>query len=161
MGSRSVQTEVLFEDYDISTVDGVIGALYDVISFERGDDQDWDKFRKLFIEEAQLIQVSGSDYSTMSVEDYISNFKENRTSGSILAFQEEELHREVDQFGPMAQVYSTYKTTFQLADGPSEARGINSIQLLQKEDRWWIVNIVWTGETDQTNIPDQYLSGSN
>jgi hypothetical protein len=160
MGSGSIQSEILFGDHDLSTIDGTIEALYDVISFQRGGDQDWEVFRELFIEEAQLIQIGGSGYQAMSPEDYISNFKKNRTAGKILAFQEDELHRKVDRFGLMAQVYSTYQTTLTTPDGPAKARGINSIQLMKKEDRWWVVNIVWTGETDDYSIPSEYLSGS-
>ena len=38
------------------------------------------------------------------------------------------------------------------------ARGINSIQLLNDGNRWWIMNIYWSSETEANPIPDKYLS---
>jgi hypothetical protein len=35
--------------------------------------------------------------------------------------------------------------------------GINSIQLIFDGNRWWIVNIYWTGETKENPIPKKYL----
>jgi len=36
-------------------------------------------------------------------------------------------------------------------------RGINSIQLLNDDNRWWIINIYWTQESEENPIPDMYL----
>ncbi|MGK0428346.1 MAG: hypothetical protein ACJAUR_002467 [Ulvibacter sp.] len=36
-------------------------------------------------------------------------------------------------------------------------RGINSIQLLDDGNRWWIVNIYWTQESEENPIPNEYL----
>ncbi|MDO5968853.1 hypothetical protein Q4Q35_03455 [Flavivirga aquimarina] len=36
-------------------------------------------------------------------------------------------------------------------------RGINSIQLLNDGDRWWVINIYWTQETEAKTIPIKYL----
>jgi hypothetical protein len=36
-------------------------------------------------------------------------------------------------------------------------RGINSIQLLNDGERWWVINIYWTQESDEKAIPEEYL----
>ena len=60
-------------------------------------------------------------------------------------FFETEIHRDVQQFGSMAHVWSTYESR-QKADGPVIDRGINSIQLYFDGTRWWIAAVMWQDE---------------
>ena len=87
------------------------------------------------------------------VESYILN------SGAFFeksAFYETELGRRVNQFGNIAQVFSAYQFTLEKG-GEVKARGINSIQLIKDQGRWWIANIHWDSETDSEKIPIEYL----
>ena len=36
-------------------------------------------------------------------------------------------------------------------------RGINSIQLMNDGERWWIINIFWMQESEEHPIPEAYL----
>jgi hypothetical protein len=36
-------------------------------------------------------------------------------------------------------------------------RGINSIQLLYDDSRWWIVTVYWQHESPEDPIPEKYL----
>ena len=74
-------------------------------------------------------------------------------------FFEKEISREVETFGNVTHVFSTYETFRTAEDSTPFMRGINSIQLLNDGERWWIVNIYWTGETDKNKIPKKYLKG--
>lgn len=143
----------------VSSLDAIIDNLYDVISGEKGEARDWDLFRYLFHEEAKLIPSgkrkdgsAGARY--MSPEDYINS------SGNYLVqngFFEKEIHCEVQAFGTKTHVFSTYESYRSEADTEPFARGINSIQLLNDGERWWILNIYWTGETDDNPLPEAYL----
>jgi hypothetical protein len=31
------------------------------------------------------------------------------------------------------------------------------VQLLEKDGRWWIVNVFWDNETEDNRIPEEYL----
>jgi hypothetical protein len=55
-------------------------------------------------------------------------------------------------------VFSAYETRFTAPNGPVGERGINSIQLLRHEDRWWITNLVFDTETASNPIPPRYLN---
>ena len=57
----------------------------------------------------------------------------------------------------MAHVFSTYEAYKSASDQKPFMRGINSIQLIFDGNRWWIVNIYWTGETKENPIPKKYL----
>ena len=142
---------------DVESIDAIILALYDVISGPAGEKRDWDRMRSLFIDGARLIptgrrQNGKGGHRVMSVEDYIS-------SGSWLeenGFFETEVSRKTDQFGNIAQVFTTYESR-RTPEAEPFMRGINSFQLWHDGDRWWVVSIFWENETPENPIPDQYL----
>ena len=141
------------------TLDSTIETLYAVISGEIGEKRDWDLFRYLFNENAQLIPSGKNKEGKigarfMTPDDYVTS------SGAYLeenGFFEKEISREVDTFGNITQIFSTYESYRSEADEKPYTRGINSIQLLNDGTRWWIINIYWTGETDENPIPKEYL----
>ena len=90
----------------------------------------------------------------MTSDDYIEN------NGNWLienGFFEKEIHRTVNTFGSITQVFSTYESFHSESDSNPFMRGINSIQLLNDGNRWWIINIYWKQETEDNPIPDMYL----
>jgi hypothetical protein len=96
---------------DVSSLDAIMRAVYDVISGDAGQKRDWDRFRTLFHKDAKMIP-SGKNPQTgvqgarfLTPEEYITR------SGPMLeqnGFHERELARHVDQYGNIAQVFSTY-----------------------------------------------------
>ena len=143
----------------VQTLDSTIENLYAVISGEKGEARDWELMRYLFHPDARLIPSGKKEDDTfgaryMTVDDYIN------TSGDWLienGFFEKEIHREVNTFGNITQAFSTYESFRSEADELPFARGINSIQLLNDGNRWWIINIYWTQESEQNPIPEAYL----
>ncbi|WP_223033269.1 hypothetical protein [Hanstruepera marina] len=142
-----------------SSIDSLITNLYSVISGEKGEERNWNLMKHLFYANSKLIPTGRNkegDFLAryMTVDDYIN------TSGKWLTdngFFEKEIHRTVDVFGNIAQVFSTYEAFNSEADEKPFMRGINSIQLLFDENRWWIVNIFWMQETPNNPIPEMYL----
>ncbi|MGB7844073.1 MAG: hypothetical protein WBL63_00530 [Candidatus Acidiferrum sp.] len=143
---------------DVASRDAIVAALYDSISGPAGD-RDWDRFRSLFIPEAQLIasfkkKDGGLGYKAMTVQGYIDGagkyFKEH-------AFYEREISRKVETFSSITHIFSTYESR-NTADGKPFERGINSMQLFNDGSRWWIVDVYWSGETPESPIPERYLS---
>ena len=143
---------------DVKSIDGIIAALYDVISGEAGKKRNWERFKILFKPEAKLC-ATGKDaqnnvrFLAMSVEQYIER------SGAQLeknGFFETEIGRKTDTFGLVTQVFSTYQSKMKI-DGEVFMRGINSIQLVYDDKRYWIVNILWNNETPKNPIPPKYL----
>ncbi|MGI9542981.1 MAG: hypothetical protein ACR2MX_06950 [Cyclobacteriaceae bacterium] len=145
--------------HDVASMDMILKVLYEVISGEKEVKRDWPRFLNLFAPGAQLIPTrpDGNGKPTldmMSPQEYID------LAGAYLesnGFFEVEIARKVDKFGPIVQVFSTYESKHSASDQEPFARGINSIQLLNDGDRWWIVNIYWTSETDKLSIPEVYL----
>ncbi|THD69171.1 hypothetical protein E7Z59_02240 [Robertkochia marina] len=146
----------------VSSLDGTLETLYAVISGEKGEARAWDLFRYLFHADAKLIptrkDTEGRDSAKyMSVEEYI------ESSGRYLVengFFEKEIHRTTESFGPITHVFSTYESYHSRKDDEPFARGINSIQLLNDGERWWVVNIYWSAESPSLSIPKEYLPGN-
>ncbi len=72
-------------------------------------------------------------------------------------FFEHSIHNEVEQFGNIVQIWSTYESRHNADDPKPFARGINSFQLLKDGDRYWVVNIFWDAESPTNPIPAKYL----
>ena len=140
-------------------MDSIVAAVYDVISGPAGQQRDWNRFQSLFISGARLIPTGKRPDATvytarvLSPEDYVS-----RASGTFAqqGFYEKEVARRVEQWGNIAQVFSTYESRHAPGDQPF-ARGINSFQLLNDGHRWWIVTIYWQAENKDVPLPPEML----
>lgn len=155
----TVRDSIAPDPKDVGSMNGILTALYDVISGPAGQKRNWDRMRTLFIPEARLIPTGkradgSSGHKVMNLEDYIN------TSGPVLekmGFFETEIHRTVEEFGAVVHVFSTYESRKTKEDEKSFMRGINSIQLWNDGTRWWVVTIFWQNETPQLPIPAKYL----
>jgi len=143
----------------VQTLDDAINSLYSVISGEKDVKRDWDFFKFLFKPGAKLIPSAKKDSlyvaRYLSPEDYINS------SGKWLlenGFFEKEISRKVEQFGNIAHVFSTYEAFNSESDEAPFMRGINSIQLLYDNQRWWILNVYWMQESAEHPIPEVYLN---
>ena len=144
---------------DVSSPDAIIAALYDVISGPAEQPRDWDRFRSLLTPTCQLIPIQRNQQGThrhiaLTAERYITNagayFDQN-------SFYEVEIARKTDRYGNLIHVFSTYESYHNKDDETPFMRGINSIQLIYEQDRWWIANIAWQPEWEDLAIPDTYL----
>ncbi|HVF73164.1 MAG TPA: hypothetical protein VM940_16300 [Chthoniobacterales bacterium] len=146
----------------VSSVDAIINTAYDVISGPAGKARDWDRERALFLPGARLIPTAtkaGDNASALApqildVEDYI---KRVEPFFGAKGFYEKEIARRTEEFGRIAQVWSTYESRHNESDPEPFMRGINSFQLFNDGARWWIVNIYWQHESAEHPIPDKYL----
>ena len=144
---------------DVASLDAIMAALYEVISGDAGVKRDWDRFRYLFVEDARLIPTGKNQegevgFRIMSPDGYAER------SGAWLeenGFHEVEIHRVVEEYGSLVHLFSTYESYRSKADEEPFARGINSIQLMNDGDRWWILHIYWLGETEELPLPEKYL----
>ena len=149
---------------DVKSPEAILNAVYDVISGGKGQQRDWNRMRSLFTPDARLIPAinvpatagkpAHVDAVFLTIDDYIA-----RSSGKMTAngFFERSIHNDVEQFGNIVQIWSTYESRHNTDDAKPFARGINSFQLLNDGSRYWIVNIFWDAETPDHPIPHRYL----
>lgn len=148
---------------DVSSVGAVLDAYYASISGAKGQPRDWDRFQSLFVAEARFISLkpSGPEEArpfAMPTSQYVEFNKAYFERGG---YYEWDIHREIDQYGGIAQVFSTYESR-RAADEEPYARGINSFQLIFDGKRWWITTLSWQREEPGGEpIPAQYLPESS
>lgn len=151
---------------DHASIDAIINAAYDGISGAAGQPRDWERERSLFYPGARLIPTakepgtSGRDLEPqmLGVEDYIARAQVYFERDG---FYEKEIARRTEQFGRIAHVWSTYESRHSESDPEPFMRGINSIQLFNDGERWWIVTIYWQHESLQHPLPNKYLETLN
>ena len=145
---------------DVSSLDGIMAAVYDVISGPAGQKRDWDRMRSLFAPGARLIPTGkrpdgSSVLLVWTVDQYITS------SGPLLekdGFFEKEIGRHEDRYGDIVQVFSAYESKHKPDDAQPFARGVNSFQLRYDGSRWWVVSIFWEGERPDNPIPAEFLT---
>jgi len=142
---------------DVSSIDAIVNAIYQTISFHKGEEPNWDRFRALFSPGAPLIRITQDGVIKMDLEGFIVSFTERIRAGLIKSFREAEISRKTDAFGGMAQVFSSYVKTVNPDDSESSVRGINCIQLYYDGQRWWVSSLLWEDERADNRIPHKYL----
>jgi hypothetical protein len=142
---------------DVSTLDGIIAAFYEVISGPAGSPRQWSRDRTLYIPEIKFVALEerrGKPFARIvSHQEYVDWTNDSMVRGG---FFEREVHRVTQTFGNIAHIFSTYESR-QKADGPIIARGINSIELYFDGARWWITAAQWQDENRRQPIPKEFL----
>lgn len=144
---------------DVAGIDSIVKALYDVISGPAMTKRDWNRMRSLFVPGARMVALGRNSqgdarFRQMTVDEYIT------LNGPFLeggGFFEKEIGRKTDQFGNIAQIFSTYEAREKLEDAKPMMRGINSLQLLNDGKRWWIVSVLWQAEDKDLSLPSKYM----
>ena len=143
---------------DVSSLDGIVKAYYEVISAPAGRPREWSRDRTLYVPDVRFVEIreikdGGVRALVESHQQYV-----DRTDAPLVrgGFDEREIHRVTQQFGSIANVFSTYESR-RTAGGPVIARGINSLQLFHDGKRWWIASATWQDESRGRPIPKEYL----
>jgi len=159
--SFSLKTTAQSDTYasKVTTLDSTIKTLYAVISGEKGQVRDWKLFNYLFKPEAKLIPT-GTNKEGVHLARFMSPQEYINTSGKWLVengFFEKEIARSIHKFGNIAQVFTTYEAYNHLNKTKPFMTGINSIQMLYDNNRWWIINVYWQQASKTNPIPKEYL----
>ncbi len=142
---------------DVSTVDGMIRALYECVSFLPGKQPDYARLRTILHPRAVIAPPRGDRAGELIIHDIESFIAESRlgvisTGLEGRGFYERETARRTQTFGNIVSVFSTYESRHQESDPAPIQRGINSIELMKDARRWWVVAISWDVETPSNRI---------
>lgn len=145
---------------DVASIDAIVTALYETVQRAPGARFQWDRARTLFHPTARLIpnpEQTGGVGRVLTLEEFIAWIDGVTTFGGPqdLGFAEEEIAHVTERFGDIAHRFSTYQKHF-WGDDEILGRGINSIQLLWRDGRWWITNIIWDEESGAGPLPARY-----
>lgn len=146
---------------DVASVDAIVAAMYALISGPPGE-RDWDRLRHLYLPGARLIPTGArpngdTGLRVMDVEQYIDSVRRHLAQQG---FFETEIARRTERYGALVHAFSTYESRHAAGDPQPFLRGINSLQLLWRDGRWWVVTVFWDNESPANPIPARYLPGA-
>jgi hypothetical protein len=136
------------------TAEGLVGALYESVTFEAGSTPDWDHVRSMFIDEAVIVlRTSRDDTTVFSVEGFVGDFVKfiERADAGRTGFSERIIRTKPMVFGDMAHVLVLYEASIPGSLRPPSLRpqdaavrvmqGVDSFSLVRKHGRWWIAAV--------------------
>jgi hypothetical protein len=127
----------------LQTADGTVAELYKLVTFEAGASADWDKVKSLFLEQAVVVLRAARDkHSVSSVDGFVEDFVRfaERPAVKEKGFTERIVRTSSTIYGDIAHVLVLYEA--HVIDSPRPPqRGVDSFELVRKDDRWWIVSI--------------------
>lgn len=155
IGASDAQADAQASDWQ--TPQSIVQAMYEVVSADAGEARDWERYRALFIEGAQLSVALdskiGSGIMAMSAEDLIA---QTDAAYATTGFHELPLVTRVEQHGLMASELSSFEVRLRRDDPAPMMRGLNHFQLLNDRERWWIVSNVGVMETARAPLPEEF-----
>ncbi|MEA3496199.1 MAG: hypothetical protein U9R42_09215 [Bacteroidota bacterium] len=136
-----------YDSFEVKSINNIISTVYELISGHAGD-RDWVKFKALFCSNAQFtslkINEKGKEvFFRGGIDDYIAYLK------PILKeydYYEKETGRSIQESGNIAQVFSMFESIMLEDNTPENRKGANCFQLIYKNNRWWIINVLWNNE---------------
>jgi predicted metalloprotease with PDZ domain len=138
---------------DVASIDAIIKATYEVISGPAGP-RNWNRFHSLFLPDAQMGAMAMTPAGQAAFRSITPQGYQKSNAPFFLqnGFYEEELNRNVLQFGNVATVQSSYQFRF-TPSGKVEQRGVNYFTLVKSNGRWWVSNLVWQDEEKNLPLP--------
>ena len=141
---------------DVSTIDGIVKAFYEVISGGKGIERQWGRDKTLYMPDVRFVGMSEQGgkirASVMNHHQYVNGSNEFFVKEG---FTEREINRVIRKFGNIAHVFSTYE--FWTESSKEKTRGVNSIELFWDGTRWWISSANWDEERPNNPIPKEFL----
>lgn len=134
----------------LQSPEGVVRELYRLVCVPVGGASDWDAVRALFIPEAVIVlRVSKDATSTFTLQGWIDDFIAFNTKAKSgeRGFEEKIVRMSPTVFRDIAHVLVLYETRM-LDWTRAPSRGVDSIELIRRDGRWWIAAIT-------NDIPDE------
>ncbi len=145
---------------DVGSMDAIICALYASISGPKGQPRDFARLRSIVAPEVRFVPTGrAGDGSARYTSRNIDEFIEASGPGLMAnGFYEAEIGRTSTSFGSVWHVMSAYDSRRTLEDPKPFQRGVNSIQLFNRGDRWYVLSVMWDVERPDLPIPAELLA---
>ncbi len=150
--STSTLSSENYSDSDVLSLDGIINAYYKVVSGPKGFKYDTKKDQFIHAANAIITRFNEvGEFQRHTLLDEQKPLLEPYSEG----LYEVEVNRVVEEYGHIAHVWSTFEMR-ESPDSNAFLRGVNSISLYFKDDRWWIAS--WSTQyEDDVKVPKKYL----
>ena len=145
---------------DWRSPEAIVDALYQTISAGPGEQRDWDRFRELFFDNAEmLMSIETPGFSGILASDIDTIVIQTEQAYGKTGFYELELNKQIELYGNMASVYSSFEVKYKASDKQPLMKGLNHFQLLFDGDRWWIISNISTIDNKQNKVSEMLKQG--
>lgn len=143
------------------TPEGLIEALYGMVSIDPGAEPDWNMFRDVFLEEALLVfsPRGNQPMRPMSLDGFIQDWRDFWRDAELeeRGFYETIAAMKVTEFGSLAHGFVIFEPRFGEGGPDIQLRGLDSIELAHDGTRWWVAAITTDFEGPNKTIPDDIV----
>lgn len=143
----------------IAAIDTLTTDFYNHISFKNSVVPDANVLSDIFHGAGVMINNSFEIPQEYTAEAFIQDLESQVALGETKQYLQREIASKTEMFGKVAQRVSVYEYTFSDYEPEAMPRGINFIQYIKIEDRWFITSMVWTDENENYQIPHEWLAG--
>ena len=142
---------------DVSTIEAIVRASYEVISGPAGTARQWRRDSTLYAPGATFTALGERDGKPRSVTMTPEEYRRAANAGFVAnGLIEYEIGSRIEQYGHVATVRSVYAMK-RTTEGPIEDRGVNYFMLYWDGTRWWITGMVWDSERPTNPIPHEWV----
>lgn len=134
----------------------VVDELYNHVSFDAGTTPNWDAVKELFIDEAVIVlRTSRTDTTVFTLDGWVDDFVQFMERGNVekTGFVEKILRKRSLVFGDIAHILVLYEASIPGSKRPPQ-QGVDSVQLIRKNDHWLIASIINEIPTPERPVPE-------
>lgn len=142
---------------DVSTIDGMVRAYYEVVSGPAEKKREWGRDATLYVPGIRFL-IFGEDKNgkttvrTLTHQEFVD---ESEAAMAGKAFYEREAHRIAHRVGNVVHVFCTAEQKSS-PDGQITGRSIDSLEMYWDGMRWWIASAnIW--EVGKKSLPKEFL----
>ncbi len=147
---------------NVSSIDSIVSSIYEIVSGEKGEERNWELHQTIFHPEAQIISNyvdKNGEYQIyfLTVDEYMDQYRDYFKENYLF---EQDVNREIEKFGNMAHVFSTFESYEKPGDSIPYKKGTASIQLYNDGKRWYVLNMYYKNESKNEKVPEKYFSSN-
>jgi hypothetical protein len=153
----SGQSQVVGQESTANTAEGLVNAIYRLVSAEAGRRPDWDVVGSLFIENAVVVlRVTRDSTAIFSVKGFIDDFINfyEKSPARQNGFTEKVVRMKPIVFGNIAHILVLYQAHIPGTQRPPDL-GVDSWELVKRSGRWWIVAVTNDVVTKDRPVPNE------
>ena len=158
-GAKAAIPQIAARPEDVSTIDGMVRAYYEVVSGPAEKKREWGRDATLYVPGIRFLifhedKNGRTSVRTLTHQEFVD---ESEAAMSGRAFYEREVHRIAHRAGNVAHVLCTAEQKSS-PDGAVQGRSIDSLEMYFDGSRWWITNAnIWEVEGPGRPLPQEFL----
>jgi hypothetical protein len=125
----------------LATPEDVVASIYESLSFPHGGVPNLDRFRSLFLPNAQIVRVEHDDSYLTDVDGLIRDYHLALNEGSVTAVHEHETARRSFPLGDVAHVLSFHETRHIENGEEKRSQGMYDLHMVRAGERWAITGM--------------------